>query len=230
MDIESILTKNTPINATTDYELILQVHKGNVGAFELIMRRYNQRLFRIARSILREDDEAMDVVQEAYLKAYSHLEQFKGPDGFTSWISKITRNEAMMRIRKSKRIEYTLDDFDDSYSEMESSELQPVEQIANQQLRKLLEQAIDALSMDYRSVYVMRAIEQLSTAETAKVLELNEDLVKTRYLRAKRVLQKTLAVQFKTVQLEAFEFAGERCDAIVNNVLTKLLDISLNKL
>lgn len=186
------------------------------------MRRYNQRLYRIARSILREDHEAMDVVQEAYIKAYYELHQFKGPDGFASWISRITRNEALMRIRKSQRIDYILDDPMNKQPEPASSDQPPLDTLANQQLRKLLEAAIDTLPLENRCVYVMRAIQQLSTRETALSLELTEQAVKTRFMRAKNELRKVFESHIEKAGLEVHEFAGERCDFIVSSVLDKL--------
>lgn len=225
MDIQTNSITNTSpqaIDPVSDSELVTRVREGVVDAFEIIMRRYNQRLYRIARSILREDQEALDVVQETYVKAYYQLHQFKGPEGFVSWLSRIASNEAMMRLRKSKRMDYTLDDPDHGHLDMESSDLQPMDDLANQQLRKLLEDAIDKLPVNYRSVYVMRAIQQLSTRETAGSLGITEEVVKTRFLRAKRSLQKVFEVHLKKAGLEVFEFAGQRCDSIVLAVIRRL--------
>jgi len=223
MDIQSPLSINTQANsATTDGELIAMVRSGNVDAFEFIMRRHNQRLFRIARSILQDDHESMDVVQETYIKAYYQLHQFKGPEGFSSWLSRIASNEAMMRIRKSRRISYTLDDGENNVHDIQSPEPDPLDNIANRQLRNLLEDAIDKLPLDYRCVYVMRAIQQLSTKETAMSLDVTEDIIKTRLLRAKRSLQKELKTHMEKAELNVFEFAGTRCDWIVNTVMTRL--------
>ena len=225
MNIQHTFTDNlaeTSNVLATDMELVLQVNEGGAGAFELIMRRHNQRLYRIARSIVSDEHEAMDVVQDTYIKAYYQLRQFKGPDGFASWLSRIARNEAMMRIRKSKRIEYTLDDTESGHKEAESTELQPQNSLANNELRTLLEEAIDKLSIDYRGIYVLRAVQQLTTRETAKVLELSEDVVKMRYLRAKRLLRESFEKHLEKTGLEIFEFAGYRCDLIVHNVLAKL--------
>jgi RNA polymerase sigma-70 factor (ECF subfamily) len=213
---------DTPLPGDPDSLLVAQLRAGDLGALEILMRRHNQLLFRIARSILREDHEAMDVVQETYVKAWYELRQFRGPGGFASWLSRIATNDAMMRVRKAKRMEYTIDDPDHEPVNLESSDPQPLEAIANQQLRKLLEEAIDKLPVNYRCVYVMRAVQQLSTAETALSLDITEDVVKTRFLRAKRSLQKMLASHLKSAELEVFEFAGHRCDAVVRGVLAKL--------
>lgn len=209
-------------NAITDNELVDRVKVGDSKAFEVIMRRYNQRLYRIARSILIDNDESMDVVQEAYVKAYYQFKNFNGPDGLATWLSRIVSNEALMRIRKSKRIEYTLDDSDSEHLELTSLEHQPMDKLASEQLKSLLEEAIESLPVDYRCVYVMRAIQQLSTRETSKSLEITEDLVKTRYLRARRALQTIFEGHIEQAGLEAYEFAGHRCDSIVESVLGKL--------
>jgi RNA polymerase sigma-70 factor (ECF subfamily) len=213
---------DTLLSGDEDSALVAQLRAGDLDALEILMRRHNQLLFRIARSIVREDHEAMDVVQETYVKAWYQLQQFRGPGGFVGWLSRIARNDAMMRVRKAKRIEYTIDDPEHEPMNLASTDPQPLEVLANQQLRKLLEEAIDKLPVNYRCVYVMRAVQQLSTAETALALDISEDVVKTRFLRAKRSLQKVLEGHLKNAELEVFEFAGHRCDAIVRNVLAKL--------
>jgi RNA polymerase sigma-70 factor, ECF subfamily len=127
-----------------------------------------------------------------------------------------------MRFRKSKRIDYIFDDPEHGHMDMESPDPQPLDALANQQLRKLLEEAIDKLPVDYRRVYVIRTIQQLGTLETAKLLDVTEDVVKTRYLRAKRTLKKVFEAHLERVDLEVFEFAGQRCDSIVHAVLARL--------
>lgn len=211
-----------PVAAATDNELVARIRGGDIDALEIIMRRHNQRLFRIARSILREDHEAMDVVQETYVRAWCQLHRFKGPLGFASWLSRIASNEAMMRLRKSRRLAYSLDDPEHEYMTIESPDPQPIEIVANQQLRNILENAIDRLPVRYRSVYVMRAVQQLSTEETALTLDISEDLVKTRFLRAKRTLQKIFEGHMEKAGLDVYEFAGHRCDAVVRGVLARL--------
>lgn len=226
MDIQNIKQQKVISNDTgfefSDQELVAKLRSGDESAFELIMRRYNQRLYRIARSILKDDFEAMDAVQEAYLKAYTQIEQFSGPTGFASWLSRITSNEAMMRIRKQSRISYTVDDPKVKNIELTSPQAQPLDRLASKQLRKLLEDAIDQLSVNNRSVYVMRAIEQLSTQETAASLSVSEDVVKTRYRRAKQSLQKTFQQHLDNTGLSCHEFAGHRCNSIVSGVIESL--------
>lgn len=206
----------------TDAMLVTRVRKGDIDAFERIMRRHNQRLFRIARSILRDDQEAMDVVQETWIKTWFQLHQFKGPDGFASWLSRIAANEAMTRMRKSKLLDYSLDDPEKQQLDMEAPDPRLVDALANLQLRQFLEEAIDTLPLSQRSVYVMRAVQQLSVHETASCLDLSEAVVKTRFLRARRALQKVLREQLDKTGLEVFEFAGKRCNSIVKNVLQRV--------
>ncbi len=205
----------------TDHDIIKRVLEGNVDAFEIIMRRYNQRLYRIARSILKEEYEAMDAVQDAYIKSYYQLNTFNGPDGFASWLSRIVTNEALMRLRKLRRVNYTLDD--PMYESNEPiCDTQPIDVVAAEQLHHLLEKAIDKLPVGNRCVYMMRAIQQLSTKETAQSLDVTEEVVKTRYLRAKRLLQKIFEQHIDKTGLSLHEFAGNRCDSIVLNVMKRL--------
>ncbi|MEE9411508.1 MAG: RNA polymerase sigma factor [Methylococcales bacterium] len=225
MELQSYLLQNKnkrTMPSATDSELVARVRCGEMQAFEVIMRRHNQRLYRLARSILRDEHESMDVVQEAYVKAYYNIHQFKGPNSFVSWLSRITCNEALMRVRKRKRIQYTLDDPNNTNQDVKSTDPEPMDEIAAQQLRKLLEEAIDTLPIDYRCVYVMRAIQHLSTIETANSLGVSEQVVKTRYLRAKRALRKVIEKHMEQAGLKVFEFAGQRCDLIVQEVMEKL--------
>ncbi|MBL4711817.1 MAG: RNA polymerase sigma factor [Gammaproteobacteria bacterium] len=220
-NIESVSIKKA-ISTTTDIDIVKRVLAGNADAFEIIMRKYNQRLYRIARSILKDEHEAMDVVQEAYVKVYYHLDTFKGPDGFASWLSRIVSNEALMRLRKSHRINYTLDDPMHDDNDEPVFDVQPIDLIAADQLRGLLEKAIDQLPVGNRCVYMMRAVQQLSTRETAQSLDVTEEVVKTRYLRAKRLLQNIFEAHIEKTGLSLHEFDGNRCDSIVLTVMDRL--------
>jgi RNA polymerase sigma-70 factor (ECF subfamily) len=220
----AVITK--PPDATLachdDDVLVARLRERDLQALELVMRRYNQLLFRIARSILGDDDEAMDVVQETYVTGWYHLHQFKGTGSFSSWLCRIARNDAVTRRRKAERMEYSIDDPELDQYPFESAEAPPAEVLANQQLREMLEKAIDRLPLDYRCVYVLRAVQQLSTAETALSLDISEDLVKARFMRARRALQGMFEGHLAHAQLEVFEFAGRRCDAVVRGVLARL--------
>lgn len=207
-----------------DSEIIEEIKRGKPNAFEIIMRRYNQRLYRIARSILKNEAEAEDSVQDAYIKAYTLLDSFIGPQGFSAWLTKITVNEALMRLRKTKRIATYgfIENLPESTDEIVSPMPNPERLAANHQFRQLLEKAIDALPDDFRTVFVLRAVEQLSTQETADYLDLKVATVKTRLHRAKKLLQQQLNTAIDKALFTTYQFAGNRCDHIVNRVLQKI--------
>lgn len=214
----------------SDFGLVGRVRAGDAGAFELIMRRHNRRLFRLARSILRNRAEAEDVVQETYVRAYASLDQFVGPHSFAAWLARIAANEALGRVRGWGRV-VSLDDYvSDSDGEadvrrietMTSQQPDPEHLTGNGELCRLLEGAIDALPDDFRAVFVLRALEGMSVAETAEALSLRPETVKTRFHRARHRLQETLGARFDALMPVVFEFGGERCDRIVAAVLARL--------
>ena len=213
----------------SDAEVILAVRAGQLAAFEAIMRRYNQRLFRIARSIVKNHADAEDVVQEAYIKAYRKLDQLKTGDKFAPWVMRITVNEAISRYRQNAKhaaahsatpIEETSDTF---AAESETvMGLQPERLAASAAMRRFMEAAIDNLPSEFRSVFVLRTIEQLSISETADCLDLPENTVKSRLHRATKRLQTSLDDVYKDSLTDSFSFDGERCDRIVRSVLSQL--------
>lgn len=223
-------TGKTGEAALPDMQLIHRVRAGDPIAFELIMRRYNQRLFRLVRSMLRNEAEAEDVVQETYVRAYTKLGDFIGPQGFSSWLCRIAVNEALGRLRQKNRVisleEYQKADETDAAGRpeeaMTDSKPTPERLAANGELRRLLEEAIDALPDGFRAVFVLRAIEGMSVAETAEVLAIKPETVKTRFYRARRLLQGAIGARIGAVAATAFEFAGERCDRIVASVFLRL--------
>lgn len=202
------------------------IRRGNAQAYEIIMRKFNQRLFRIARSILKNDSEAEDAVQDAYVRAYYNLNRYKPTGHFGAWLSRIAVNEALMRKRKSKA-----DRFEQYQPEGNTAgnvqaivgvQRDPVEDAAGDEFVKLVENAIDSLPNDFRVVFMLRSIEQMSVNETAEVLNINPSTVKTRHFRSRQLIQKTLERQVSLAELRAFEFAGQRCNRIVRNVYTAL--------
>lgn len=206
---------------TPDEAVIEQVRNGNTNAFEIIMRRYNQRLYRIARSILTDADAAEDAVQQAYISAYYKLDSFKPGSRFGAWLTRITINEALMIKRKpDNRAADTKQILDEDKVPANSSD--PLGVHANQQLAQIIESAIDKLPDEFRYVFVLRAIQQLSTKETAESLEINETTVKTRLHRARNMMQQSLNQHIEQAGMQVFEFAGQRCDRIVKTVLEKL--------
>ena len=212
----------------SDDELVERVRAGDAVAFELIMRRHNRRLFRLARSILRSGAEAEDVVQETYVRAYANLDQFVGPHNLAAWLARIAANEALGRVRGWGRV-VSLDEYMGEEAvaarpveTMTSRHFDPERVTGNSELRRLLEGAIDALPDEFRTVFVLRAVEGMSIAETAEALSIRPQTVKTRLHRARHRLQETLGARLDALLPVTFDFGGERCDRIVQAVLARL--------
>jgi len=200
---------------------IENVRRGRIDDYEVIMRRYNQRLFRTARSILKDNDAAQDAVQEAYISAFYKLDSFAATGSFGAWLTRITVNEALMMKRKpDNRVADQLDNIDSTI--LKATSTNPEEHLANDELHGLIESAIDTLPDNFRSVFVLRAVQQLSIRETADSLDIPEATVKTRFHRARNLLQEQLDQVIQEAGMHAFEFAGARCDRIVSNVLNRL--------
>jgi RNA polymerase sigma-70 factor, ECF subfamily len=204
----------------TDEAVVSAVLDGRVALFEILMRRYNQRLYRVARGIVRDADEAEDVVQEAYLNAYAHLDQFEHRARFSTWLTKIAVYEALSRVRRRGR--FPTESEDDDMTAITTTDPDPERQAQASELRAILEGAIDALPAAYRSVFVMREVEQLSTAETAECLDVSEDAIKMRLHRARAMLRDDLMERVGATAPELLRFDGARCDRIVRNVMARL--------
>jgi len=223
-----IAAKNLP-----DSEIARRVARGDQAAFVLLMRRYNQTLYRTARSILRDDAEAEDAVQEAYMLAYRAIGGFRGEAKLSTWLIRIVVNEAIARARKGSRRAQIINiaggpeaDADTAEGNMDAATPEQPEQAAMRaDSRRLLEAKIDALPEAFRTVFVLRAIEDLSVEETAATLDIAEATVRTRYFRAKGLLREALAREIDHACGDAFAFAGERCDRIVAGVLARLEDL-----
>jgi RNA polymerase sigma-70 factor (ECF subfamily) len=206
-------------DALPDAAIIARVLAGDAALFELIMRRYNRLLFRLARAVLREDEEARDAVQAAYVRAYYHLDQFRGPTGFKSWLARIVVNEANARVRRAPM----LVKHDDQVLALPDWDAEGPEGAAmTGDLRDVLQTAIDRLPEEFRSVFMLRGVEQLSIAETAEVLDIKAATVKTRFHRARRLLQESLQRKLDDIARETFRFDGTRCDRIVAGVLAAI--------
>jgi RNA polymerase sigma-70 factor (ECF subfamily) len=218
-----------------DLDVVKQVLEGDTMSFELIMRRYNRRLYRIARGVLRNDADAEDVVQEAYLRAYEKLGSFQGKGPLSAWLAKITFNEALGHLRRAGGATNSMS-FDDPQQSEEanlmadliSSLPSPEQNAARGEVRRLLQLAIDALPDAYRMVFIMCGVEEMSVAETASCLEVEPATVKTRYHRARKILQQQLSSLVESNVGEVFSFDGVRCDRIVSGVLRRLEGRSLN--
>ena len=216
-------------SAISDRDALERIRQGDGASFEVIMRRHNRRLYRIARGILRNEAEAEDAVQEAYVRAYQKLDRFQGQGPLSAWLAKITVNEALGRLRRaaSAKDGLSLDDPKradevNSMAELTFSGPSPEQSAARGEFRRLLESAIDSLPETYRLVFILRGLEEMTVAETADCLEVEPATVKTRYHRARKLLQQNLAGLVEATAGEAFPFAGERCDRIVAGVLRRL--------
>jgi RNA polymerase sigma-70 factor, ECF subfamily len=207
-----------------DEELAARVLAGDTVLFEIIMRRYNQLLYRVARSILHNDAEAEDVMQDAYVRAYEHLNQFAGRSEFRTWLTRIAVHEALARVRKQKRLIAPGPDQEerDGMEQFPSPQRSPERQVADAELRNLLERSILELPDTYRSVYVLRDVEQMSIDEVSKVLELSESTVKVRLHRARRALRKLIMSRTGAQVLSAFAFEAPRCDRVVAGVFQRI--------
>jgi RNA polymerase sigma-70 factor (ECF subfamily) len=211
-----------------DAELARRVAGGETAAFEALMRRHNRMLFRTARAILRDDAEAEDALQEAYLQAYRAIGTYRGEAKLSTWFARIVANEALMRLRKhARRAEIVplqssallegVDQIPDT--DMDKTPERTAQRL---ELRRLLEANIDALPDDYRVVFVLRAVEEMPVEETAAVLGIPAATVRSRLFRARSLLREALAAKIDLACEDAFAFAGERCDRIVANVMSQI--------
>ncbi|MER9643112.1 RNA polymerase sigma factor [Mesorhizobium sp. M0239] len=206
-----------------EMQLVRRALARDDDAFRTIIKTHNQRLYRIARGVVRNDSEAEDIVQEAYVKAFAHLDAFRGDSSLATWLSRIVINEALGRLRKRRRtvalpenpqaeiIRFPLNPSDD-----------PERTMAQRQILQLVEQATDSLPDVYRTVFVARVIEGLSIEETADLLGVRPQTVKTRLHRARALVRKALDDQIGPVLLDAFPFAGRRCERLTSAVMRRL--------
>lgn len=227
-----------PPEELDDEAIITSIKQGDFEAYGGIMRRYNQRVFRVARSIVKEDAIAMDIVQESHIKAYSKINEFKGNSTFLVWLYSITRNEALMYLRKHKKERsmnvidiHSLDGFEsgeksnlilDYKQNMDYRQNTPEGNLQNQQLKILINSYVDSLPEDFRIVFVLRAVEQISVKQSAEILQIKEETVKTRLFRAKALLRKKIQNYLDNAGMQVYEFGGEHCDAIVYNVMSAI--------
>lgn len=211
----------------TDEQAVSRVLAGETCLYELLMRRYNQRLFRIARSVMKDEAEAEDVVQDAWVRAYEHLDQFAGRSSFATWVTKIAYYEALSRARKKKRTVsiYTSNGENMHEPEYVDEKTRDPEQLAmDRELRNAMESAVDQLPETYRSVFILREVERLSTADTAECLNLSEEAVKTRLHRSRATLRRILRARIGSAVAEIHSFKGYRCDRIVAGVMRRIAE------
>jgi RNA polymerase sigma-70 factor (ECF subfamily) len=206
-----------------DEEVVARVQAGEPALFEILMRRYNQRLFRVARAILTQDSDAEDAVQQSYLSAFAHLGQFSGAAQFSTWLTRIVIHEAIGRMRKRTRLA-EVDLPTDLEAQLPMRSKTPEDAVATRQEAELLEEAVDELPDPYRVVFMMREVQEMSVAETAACLELSEENVKVRLHRAKAMLREAVIARMEGAARAAFPFLGARCDRIVAAVMAVILN------
>jgi RNA polymerase sigma-70 factor, ECF subfamily len=220
------ITKVLPVGLD-DAELVRRALGRDEAAVRAIMQANNRRLYRLARGILRNDAEAEDVVQDTYVRAFTHLEQFRGDSSLSTWLTRIAMNEALGRLRRQKPgVEW---------SELEKSAPQaqiipfplasnddPEKSMAQREIREVVEHAIDELPEPFRLVFITRVVEGMNVEETAEILGLKPETVKTRLHRARNLLRDNVERKIGPVVMEAFPFAGRRCQRLTEAVLTRL--------
>ena len=208
----------------TDEEIVDRVKAGDTPLYEIIMRRYNQRLYRVAIGILRDDAEAEDVMQDAYVRAYQHLDQFARRAPFSAWLTRIAVHEALVRLRLRGRNQQLNDtDLDGEVSmNLVDTSPNPEQNASRSELSALLDDAVLALPDPYRIVVMLRDVEELSTSETAAALELTEQNVKVRLHRGHAMMRERLFSRVGANAKNAFSFMGIRCDRVVRRVFARL--------
>ncbi|SOZ39112.1 RNA polymerase sigma factor [Cupriavidus neocaledonicus] len=220
-------------DASTDAELVASARAGAASAFEVIMRRHNRLLFRTARGVVSDDAEAQDVVQETYLRAFTSLDSFRSEAALSTWLARIAINVALTAQRKRRRLVqmevrgedeiFPGEPLPEAMMPLRAADDESPEAMAERgQVRELLQAAVENLPPIYRCVFILRAVEDLSVDETAYCLGVSGDVVKTRFLRARILLRKSLAEAAKPYLRSTFSFAGARCDAVVNHVFAAL--------
>ena len=216
-------------NGMGEAELVAHAREGHQGAFRTIMQRCNQRLFRIARGVVRDDSEAEDVLQEAYTRAFENLDRFRGESSLFTWLTSVTLNEARGRLRKRRPTVgvAAIEAAQQSGAQIimlnsASAEESPESSAARSQMRLLIEQAVDELTEPFRIVFIMREMEELSVEETAASLNIPPATVKTRLHRARRLIRESLNERITSAITDAFPFLGALCARLTAKVLARL--------
>jgi RNA polymerase sigma-70 factor, ECF subfamily len=215
--------------ADDDASLVRRVLAGDPAGFGLLMRRFNRRLYRLARAIVGNSAEAEDALQEAYLDAHRSLGQFRGDSSLATWLSRLVVNECLGRMRRNARRQNVIpmipSPTDHEIESVPSDELGSPDAAADRaQMRAILERRIDALPEGFRTVFVMRSVEELTVEETAESLGIPAETVRSRHFRAKTLLREALAREVDIAERNLWGFAGERCDRIVARVLARIAE------
>jgi RNA polymerase sigma-70 factor, ECF subfamily len=219
-----------PASEVDDAELVGRIARHDQAAFEVLMRRHNGKLFRVARAILKDDAEAEEALQDAYLEAYRHMGDFRGGARLSTWLTRIVINQALMRLRKQKRDRIVVPFGSERATEPGQAEADVTDERSETppgatlraEIRRALERRIDQLPTAFRTVFVMREVEDMTVDETAECLSIPAATVRTRLFRARALLREALARDMDMATVDVFSFAGERCDRIVAGVLARL--------
>ncbi len=221
------LLRNEP-NALDDLSLARRIAGGDRSAFEALMRRYNRRLYRLARATLGDPTEAEDALQDCYVSAYRSIQEFRGASSLLTWLSRLVINQCLGRQRRSARRQNIIPlvssntDVDVTAMRADDESLSPEHNLARAQLRALLERKLDQLPESFRVVFICRSVEEMSVEETAACLAIPEATVRSRHFRAKSLLREALAQEVDLAERDLFEFGGATCDRIVASVLARL--------
>jgi len=205
-----------------DAEIVRRVRAGESALFEVLMRRHNQRVYRVVRAVLKDEAEVEDAMQQAYISAFTHLHQFEDRSQFSTWLTRIALHEEFGRRRKVRADQ----DGGEVMDRLISPQADPERQAYAQELSRVLEAAVDALPETYRTVFMLRDIEGLSTLETGEGLGLGEEAVKTRLHRARAMIRRSVAERIGEAGPAAFQFHAPRCDRVVSRVLMMISDVS----
>ena len=207
-----------PREELSDAEIVGRVLAGDRALFELILRRHNERIYRAVRSILRDETEVEDAMQQTYVDAFQHLGEFQGRARFSTWLTRIAVHEALGRRRRQK----PENGEDGAMANLPGPERNPEERAQDGEMQKILMSAIDALPEHFRTVFVLRAVQGLSVEETAEALDLNQETVKTRLFRARALLQRSILERTDPALAHALPFPATRCDRVVDKVMRQI--------
>jgi RNA polymerase sigma factor (sigma-70 family) len=213
--------------ADDEASIVRRVTAGDRSAFELLMRRHNRRLYRLARAALRDDAEAEDALQDAYLSAYRSIGQFRGDATLSTWLSRLVLNECLGRLRRNARRQNVIP-MVSSNTETEIDAVaardadRPDKALGRSQMRALLERKLDELPESFRMVFVLRSVEELSVEDAAQCLGIPEATVRSRHFRARSLLRESLAQEIDLAERDLFEFGGAHCDRVIAGVLARL--------
>ena len=228
--MDAIPAPTAPPDRADDAALARRVQAGDTAAFELLMRRHNRRLYRLARSMLRNAADAEDALQDAYLSAYQSIAGYRGDASLATWLSRVVANQCLARLRRQARRDNIVpmvslggaDDEEVHPMPADTTTETPDRALVRAELRAVLERKLDALPEAFRTVFVLRCVEELSVEETARCLDIPEATVRSRHFRARSLLRESLAQDIDVAERDVFSFDGARCDRIVQRVLERL--------